>query len=316
MKKKLISILIPFYNEEKTLEKLFTELKDVEKELLDEYNFEILLLDNHSNDTSVTIAKDLSVKFQNVKLIRHSRNFGYQANILSGYNKCNGDAAVQLDADGQDDPKLIKKFIKNWEMGYQVVYGVRKKRKESFINSILRKIFYRLLYNIADLNIPIDAGDFRLIDRKVINILNNFKEKNIYLRGLISYIGFNQLGVDYERRERKKGVSKFNFVQNLKLAFIAITSFSKKPLNVIFYIGLVVFFISLLLSIFYLVLFISGNIEVRGFTTLIIIFLLFFGITFLFLGIISLYLGQIQDEVKRRPLYIIESDNEDEKDKR
>ena len=273
-------------------------------------------MDNHSNDTSVTIAKDLSVKFQNVKLIRHSRNFGYQANILSGYNKCNGDAAVQLDADGQDDPKLIKEFIKNWEMGYQVVYGVRKKRKESFINSFLRKIFYRLLYNIADINIPIDAGDFRLVDRKVINILNNFKEKNIYLRGLISYIGFNQLGVDYERRERKKGVSKFNFVQNLKLAFIAITSFSKKPLIVIFYIGLVFFFISLLLSIFYLVLFISSNIEVRGFTTLIIISLLFFGITFLFLGIISLYLGQIQDEVKRRPLYIIESDNDDEKDKR
>ena len=311
MKKRLISVLIPFYNEEKSIKDTFLKVKKIESKLIKKYNFEIMLLDNHSSDKSYDIARSISKKYKNVRLLRHSRNFGYQANILSGYNNCTGDAAVQLDADGQDDPAIISKFIKKWEEGYDVVYGIRKTRKESFLSNFMRKIFYRLLHYIADVKIPIDAGDFRLIDKKIIQSLKRFNEKNIYIRGLISYVGFKQIGIKYDRKERKKGISKFNLIQNIKLAFIAITSFSKKPLQVIFYIGLIVFLISIILSCFYLILFISGNIAVRGFTTIIILFSLFFGVTFLFLGIISLYLGQIQDEVKNRPLYIIE--NQDEK---
>ena len=311
MKKRLISVLIPFYNEEKSIKDTFLKVKKIESKLIKKYNFEIMLLDNHSSDKSYDIARSISKKYKNVRLLRHSRNFGYQANILSGYNNCTGDAAVQLDADGQDDPAIITEFIKKWEEGYDVVYGIRKTRKESFLSNFMRKIFYRVLHNIADVKIPVDAGDFRLIDKKIIKSLKRFNEKNIYIRGLISYVGFKQIGIKYNRKERKKGTSKFNLIQNIKLAFIAITSFSKKPLQVIFYIGLIVFLISIILSCFYLILFMSGNIEVRGFTTIIILFSLFFGITFLFLGIISLYLGQIQDEVKNRPLYIIE--NQDEK---
>ena len=270
-----------------------------------------MLFDNHSSDKSYDIARSISKKYKNVRLLRHSRNFGYQANILSGYNNCTGDAAVQLDADGQDDPAIITKFIKKWEEGYDVVYGIRKTRKESFLSNFMRKMFYRFLHYIADVKIPIDAGDFRLIDKKIIKSLKRFNEKNIYIRGLISYVGFKQIGIKYDRKERKKGISKFNLIQNIKLAFIAITSFSKKPLQIIFYIGLIVFF-----NKYYFILFLFNLIYVRKYISKRFhnnhnIIFTFFGITFLFLGIISLYLGQIQDEVKNRPLYIIE--NQDEK---
>lgn len=310
MSKKLISILIPFYNEPDSLTNIINEINLIENKIKSKYNIEILLLDNHSNDSSANEALLLSQKNNNIKLIRHSRNFGYQSNILSGYNNCNGDAAIQLDADGQDDPQIILDFIKYWEKGYEVVYGIRKNRKESIANNYIRKIFYRFLKYISEIDIPVDAGDFRLVDKKIIDLLRNFKEKNIYLRGLISYIGFSQIGIEYNRRKRKSGKSKFNFLQNIKLAFTAIISFSKKPLSIIFAVGLFVFILSLILSVFYLILYISGAIVVQGFTTLILIILLFFGMTFLFIGIIALYLGQIQDEVKNRPTYIIEKKNE------
>ena len=177
MKKRLISVLIPFYNEEKSIKDTFLKVKKIESKLIKKYNFEIMLLDNHSSDKSYDIARSISKKYKNVRLLRHSRNFGYQANILSGYENCTGDAAVQLDADGQDDPAIITKFIKKWEEGYDVVYGIRKTRKESFLSNFMRKMFYRLLHYIADVKIPIDAGDFRLID--LFSKPLNFNEKFI-----------------------------------------------------------------------------------------------------------------------------------------
>ena len=311
MKKKLISILIPFFNEEGALKPLVNELKEIEKLISSKYDFEIILLDNHSSDKSQQESQDISTKYKNIKLIRHSRNFGYQANIFSGYNLCKGDAAIQLDADGEDDPKMILKFIEKWEQGYEVVYGIRKSRKENLITKLFRNIFYRILHHIAEINIPVDAGDFRLIDKKIIQILNKFEEKNIYLRGLISYIGFNQIGIDYDRRKRKIGKSKFNLISYFKLASIGIISFSKKPLIIIFFTGIFIFGFSFLLLLYYLFQYFIGNILVQGFVTLIIFLLLFFGTTFLFMGILALYIGQIHDEVKKRPIYISEKNNEE-----
>ena len=311
MKKKLISILIPFFNEEGALKPLVNELKEIEKLISSKYDFEIILLDNHSSDKSQQESQDISTKYKNIKLIRHSRNFGYQANIFSGYNLCKGDAAIQLDADGEDDPKMILKFIEKWEQGYEVVYGIRKSRKENLITKLFRNIFYRILHHIAEINIPVDAGDFRLIDKKIIQILNKFEEKNIYLRGLISYIGFNQIGIDYDRRKRKIGKSKFSLFSYFKLASIGIISFSKKPLIIIFFTGIFIFGFSFLLLLYYLFQYFIGSILVQGFVTLIVVLLLFFGTTFLFMGIIALYIGQIHDEVKKRPIYISEKNNEE-----
>lgn len=308
--KKLISIIVPFYNEQESLENTVEQILNVINKLTEKYLFEIILLDNHSYDASSQQAIKLSEKHKNIKVIRQSRNFGYQANILTGYKKCKGDAAIQIDADGQDNPELIEKLIKNWEKGFNVVYGIRKNRNENLILKLTRKVFYKILHFIADINIPVDAGDFRLIDKKIIQLLNLFNEKNIYLRGLISYLGFKQIGFEYYRENRKSGVSKFNLIGYFKLAFIAFFSFSKKPLILVFITGIVLFFLSLVLSIYYLFLFISGSISQPGFSTIILCLLFFFALNFLFLGILSLYTGLILDEVKNRPRYIIE-DNED-----
>ena len=308
--KKKISIIVPFYNKKESLESTIEKIITTKKKLEDKYFFEIILLDNHSTDISKMQAKELSSKHDFISVIRQSRNFGYQANILTGYQNCTGDAAIQIDSDGQDNPELIIDLIQKWENGYDVVYGIRKNRNESIILKSVRKLFYRILNFISDINIPLDAGDFRLVDKKILQVLSLFKEKNIYLRGLISYMGFNQTGIEYYREERKKGISKYNLRGYFKLAFIAFFSFSKKPLTIIFITGLILFFFSFLLSTYYLFIFLNGNITQPGFVTLILCILIFFAINFLFLGIISFYIGLILDEVKDRPRYIIENNND------
>jgi len=301
---KKISIIIPFYNEEKNIEKLFLDLKS--KVLNNtKYKFEILLMDNGSTDRSGEIARKLSNLKENIRYFKMSRNFGYQANIKAGYDLCTGDAAVQLDADGEDDPFVINLFISKWEEGYDVVYGVRKKRKENFILTFFRNLFYYFVNKSSEINIPEKAGDFRLLNRKIIDQLKIFNEKNLYLRGLITYIGYKQIGIDYERNKRYSGKSKISILQYFEIALSAITSFTKKPLLIIFIMGFSIFFLSLLLIIFYLVLYLFNFIEQPGFTTLILISLFFFGLLIFLIGIIGVYLGYILDEVKKRPNYII-----------
>jgi polyisoprenyl-phosphate glycosyltransferase len=309
--KKKISIVMPFFNEEKNLLNIFNDLKkkviDVNQQI---YDFEVLLMNNNSIDNSSNIAKEIKNKFNYVKYYKMSRNFGYQANIKAGYDLCTGDAAVQLDTDGEDDPELINKFIKKWEEGHEVVYGVRTKRQENKILSLTRNIFYFFIRKYSSFYIPEKAGDFRLIDRKVLNYLKKFDEKNLYLRGLVSYIGFNQAGVDYERNQRLSGKSKFSLMDYIVLALNAVTSFTKKPLFVIFYIGAFFSLINFILIPIYLILFLFGFIETKGFTTLILIVLFFFGFLTLLIGILGVYIGYILDEVKKRPVYIIDDNDE------
>jgi len=308
--KKKISIIIPFFNEKNNLPLILAEVSKLIK-IEKNYDFELLLMDNNSNDGSSDIAKNESKNFENFKYIKLSRNFGYQANIKAGYDKCTGDAAVQLDADGEDDPSIISKFIREWEKGFDVVYGIRDKRQENIFLTFLRNFFYFFLKKFSEVDIPYKAGDFRIIDRRVINFLKKFDEKNLYLRGLISFIGFKQKGLNYERNKRFAGNSKISLLKYFDISLSAITSFTKTPLFLIFILGVITFITSLTLLLIYFILFLSGNITEPGFTTIILIQLFFFGLLFFLIGVISIYVGYILDEVKKRPTYIID-ENESE----
>ena len=307
--KKKISIIIPFFNEKDNLPILLNEVKKLINSE-NKYDFELLLMDNNSNDGSNEIAKNGIKNFKDSKYIKLSRNFGYQANIKAGYDNCTGDAAIQLDADGEDDPNIISKFLREWEDGFDVVYGVREKREEGILLTYFRNLFYSFLKKFSEINIPSKAGDFRLIDRKVINYLKKFDEKNLYIRGLVSFIGFKQKGISYKRKKRYSGSSKISLVKYFDISLSAITSFTKTPLIIIFTIGLITFLFSLLLLLIYFVLFLTGNISEPGFTTIILIQLFFFGLLMLIIGIVSIYVGYILDEVKKRPTYIIDDETE------
>lgn len=307
--KKKISIIIPFFNEKDNLPILLNEVKKLINSE-NKYDFELLLMDNNSNDGSNEVAKNEIRNFKDSKYIKLSRNFGYQANIKAGYDNCTGDAAIQLDADGEDDPNIISKFLREWEDGFDVVYGVREKREEGILLTYFRNLFYSFLKKFSEINIPSKAGDFRLIDRKVINYLKKFDEKNLYIRGLVSFIGFKQKGINYNRKKRYSGSSKISLVKYFDISLSAITSFTKTPLIIIFTIGLITFLFSLLLLLIYFVLFLTGNISEPGFTTIILIQLFFFGLLMLIIGIVSIYVGYILDEVKKRPTYIIDDETE------
>lgn len=309
--KKKVSIIIPFYNERDNIPLILSELDKIIIKLNEKYDFEILLMDNNSNDGSSDIAKKESNKFANSKYYKMSRNFGYQANIKAGYDLCTGDSAVVLDSDGEDDPNLIINFLESWEEGFDVVYGIRKKRQESKAMSFIRNIFYSFLEKFSELKLPRGAGDFRLIDRKVINQIKQVKEKNLYLRGIISFIGYKQKGIEYDRRKRFKGNSKISILKYFDISFSAISSFTKTPLTLIFIIGIIILLFSIFLMIFYLILFLTGNVESPGFTTIILVQLFFFGLFTFMLGIISIYVGYVLDEVKKRPTYIIENEKKD-----
>lgn len=305
--KKRISIIIPFYNEKNNISLISSEIKKlVDKEV--DYDFELLFMDNDSNDGSDIIAKKELKNFKGSKYIKLSRNFGFQANIKAGYDNCTGDAAIQLDADGEDDPKIISQFLREWEKGYDVVYGVREKRVENFLLSYLRNFFYFFLKKTAYIDIPDKAGDFRIIDRKVINYLKKFDEKNLYLRGLISFIGFKQTGINYNRQKRFSGKSKISLINYVDISISAITSFTKTPLILIFLLGFFTFISSIILLLVYLFMYLAGSITEPGFTTLILVQLLFFGLIMLLIGVLSIYIGYILEEVKKRPTYIIDED--------
>lgn len=208
--KKLISIIIPFFNEKQNLPLILKEVKKL-IQIETNHDFELLLMDNNSTDGSDIVAKEELKNFNNSRYIKLSRNFVYQANIKVWYDNCKEDAAVQLDADGEDDPKIISEIIKEWEKRNDVVYGIREKREENFILSFFRNIFYLFIKKFSEIDIPEKAGDFRILDKKVVNFLKQFDEKNLYLRGLISFVGFKQKGIKYSRKKDFQENQKYLF---------------------------------------------------------------------------------------------------------
>jgi glycosyltransferase involved in cell wall biosynthesis len=305
--KALISICVPVFNEERNIVPLYETVVAILSQIHDKYDFEIIFTDNHSNDRTFELLADLAGRDPRVRVLRFSRNFGFQRSILTAFNHARGAAAVQIDCDLQDPPSLILEFIQKWESGYQVVYGVRTSRRESWWMSGMRKIFYRLIDSLSDDPLPLDAGDFRLVDRRILDQLSKLRDYQPYLRGTIAALGFEQIGIEYERSERQRGESKFSFNDLLALALDGILNHSVVPLRIATYLGLLISLITFLGIVGYgigrLVL---GKTWPPGFATLIMLVLGSLSLNALFLGIIGEYLGRIYRQVKRGPLTIVE----------
>ncbi len=306
--KQLISVVVPVLNEEKNIENCYAALLPVFKELSDRYDYELIFTDNHSGDRTFELAAELAARDRRVRVFRFSRNFGFQQSILTGYQKARGDAVVQIDCDLQDPPSLILDFVKKWEQGYQVVYGIRRKRKEGFLITQCRSLFYAIVDALSEYPLPKHAGDFRLIGRPIVDQLVFLEEPDLYIRGVIAGLGFNQIGMPYDREERKQGESKFNFRKLAALAVDGILSTSIIPLRVATFIGLTVSAAAMLGAAYF---FVSALIYGRqswpsGWATVTIGLLFSLGLNSLFMGILGEYLGRTYKQTKKRPIAIIE----------
>ena len=310
----LCSVVIPVFNEELVVQETYKRLKTVMDFLNEPYEL-IFVNDGSKDDTAIILRKLCEADFR-VKLVDFSRNFGHQLASTAGMDYSSGDTVVLIDADLQDPPEIIPEMIKKWREGYDVVYGVRIKRNgETLFKKLTSKVFYRLLNCMTEVDIPLDTGDFRLIDRKVCNALKAANEKNRYIRGIISWLGFKQTGVEYVRDKRFAGESKYPLKKMLKFAFDAITSFSYKPLKLASYFGSFISVLSFLylLVVIYLRLFTDSTIT--GWASTLAVSLFFNGIILIILGIIGEYIGRIYDEVKGRPLYIVRETQNIDKDR-
>lgn len=291
------SVVVPLYNEEEVINETYKRLKSIMDSTNESY--EIIFVNDGSKDNTLELAREICKNDSNIKLISFSRNFGHQIAITAGMDNSCGKAVIVIDADLQDPPEVILEMIKKWKEGYEVVYGKRIKREgETFFKKFTASVFYRFLNKMTDINMPVDTGDFRLIDRKVCDALKSTPEHNRYVRGLVSWVGFKQTGVEFVRQERFAGETKYPLKKMLKLAFDAITSFSHKPLKIAAYFGSILSLISIIYLLFTLC---NGLI---GGTILSLLFLIN-GIILTALGVIGEYIGRIYDEVKGRPLYII-----------
>lgn len=304
---KMISILVPVYNEEGNIEPLYNAVKTVMGRVEDRYTWELVFTDNCSKDATFQTLCQLAAKDDRVRVFRFSRNFGFQRSIYTGYMRARGDAAVQLDCDLQDPPELILKFIEAWEAGAKVVYGVRRGRKEGFFITLLRRIFYRLIDFLSEDHLPHDAGDFRLVDRQVLAVLRHIEDQKPYLRGTLATLGFEQKGIVYDRAARERGESKFKMRDLIALAVDGILSHSTVPLRIATYTGLSVSVFTFLGMVVYVVgKIFYGSDWPAGFATTTLLILLSLSLNALFLGIIGEYVGRIYQQVRKRPLTIIE----------
>ena len=306
MKGIIYSIIVPMYNEELVIEESYKRLKEVMDETNERY--EILFVNDGSADKTKDIVEHICREDDKIKLINFSRNFGHQAAITAGMDVSMGDAVVVIDADLQDPPEVILKMIERWKEGFEVVYGKRIKREgETFFKKSTSKIFYRLLKSMTSIDIPVDTGDFRLIDRKVCDTLISLPEKNRYVRGLVSWIGYKQTYVEFVRKERFAGETKYSLKKMMKLALDGITSFSYKPLEISGYIGAFTSLVGFICLIGFIIKDLVSN---SGMFNLGLIFsfnLIMFGLLFCFIGMMGQYIGRIFDESKARPVYIIDS---------
>ncbi|NUM82270.1 glycosyltransferase family 2 protein [bacterium] len=304
-----LSIVIPVYCEEMLIEQCHARIKKA-LESLSKYEHEIIFVNDGSTDQTLTILKNISSNDPSVRVVSLSRNFGHQIALTAGLDIASGDAVVVIDADLQDPPELIPEMIKKWEEGYKVVYAQRTKRKgETRFKLWTASLFYRFMRKMTDVNIPVDTGDFRLMDKKVVDHLRSFRERSRFIRGIVSWIGFKQTAVEYVREERLNGETKYPFRKMLKFAIDGITSFSHKPLKMALTMGIVSTTVGLLLICYALIskLFFTQT-TLSGWTSLLLVVVFFGGIQLSTIGIIGEYIARIYDETKQRPLYIVEEE--------
>ena len=297
-----LSVIVPLYNEEEIAEKTFATL---EQELA-EIEHELIFVNDGSTDRTREILENLLPKTPRNKLINFSRNFGHQAAFSAGLKQARGKAVVIIDGDLQDPPALIHDMLKKWEEGYQVVYAQRKKRKgETFFKKASAHAFYKILHALTNIDIPMDTGDFRLMDRIVVDQLNALPERNRFLRGLVCWVGFKRTGILYDRKERTAGKSKYPLRKMLRLAMDGITSFSTTPLKISFLIGMLATAVAFGLFVWsVLEKFLNPKTTVPGWASLMTAIVFFGGVQLMSIGILGEYIGRIYEEVKQRPLYI------------
>jgi dolichol-phosphate mannosyltransferase len=300
----VISLVVPIWNEEKVIPELYRRVVQVMSSV-DEH-WEMVCVNDGSQDQSLRLLLELHQADPRVKVIDFSRNFGHQIAITAGADFAEGDAVIVMDADLQDPPEVMLRMIEKWRAGYEVVYAVRSQRQgETWFKLVTAALFYRLLQRVADVEIPLDAGDFRLMDRRVVLAMRQLREKHRFMRGLNSWVGFKQTPVEYERAERFAGETKYPLRKMLRLAMNAITSFSYLPLRLATYFGFSLAALSLLGIVLTIVLRLAGSHFFEGQATTLVSVLFLGGIQLIVLGIIGEYLGRIYDEVKGRPLYLV-----------
>jgi polyisoprenyl-phosphate glycosyltransferase len=298
------SIIAPVFNERESLPLLFDRVKEVMDTTGDPW--ELILVDDGSQDGSTDMIRDLAKKDERVRPVIFARNFGHQIAVSAGMDYSRGQAVIVIDADLQDPPETILELIKKWREGNEVVYAVRAEREgETWFKTFSASLFYRLIYRITDVKIPMDTGDFRLLDRKVVNVMNQMPEKHRFLRGMSAWVGFKQVGVPYRRAARFAGTTKYPFRKMLKLAITAITGFSYFPLQMATYMGFISAGLSILVIPIVIIMRLIGNGAFLGQASTLIAVLFLGGVQLICLGILGEYLGRIYDEVKGRPLYIV-----------
>ncbi len=305
-----ISIIAPVYNEAETLPALYPRICEVMDGSGE--TWELLLIDDGSRDGSSDMIRSLAKEDARIRPVIFARNFGHQLAVTAGLDYSRGDAVVIIDADLQDPPEVILQMIAKWREGNEVVYGVRTDREgETWFKLMTASLFYRIIYRITDVDIPLDTGDFRLMDRKVVNVMNQMRERHRFLRGMASWVGFRQTGVEYRRAARYAGETKYPLKKMLKFASDAITGFSYLPLQIATYLGFASAGISVLVIPIVAYLRLTGSQFFYGQATTLIAVLFFGGVQLISLGILGEYIGRLYDQAKGRPLYIVREAPED-----
>ena len=304
---KKISVVIPMYYEEEVAEECYKRMTGVLKGI-ENYEYEIIFVNDGSKDKTLSILEKIANKDKNVKVISFSRNFGHQCAVTAGLQYVTGDAIVIIDADLQDPPELIPEMLKLWEEGNEVIYGKRKTREgESKFKLLTAKMFYNTLNALSDVDIPKDTGDFILVDRKVVDVINSLPEHNKFLRGLFSWVGFEQKAFEYERKERFAGKTKYPLKKMLKLASDGIIGFSTKPLKMVEGLGIFSIIMSFIILIYSLLSYaFSWHNLTAGWTSIMVTLTFLGGSILVSLGMIGEYIARIYDESKGRPQYIID----------
>ena len=304
---KKISIVVPMYNEEEVAKICYKRIKENIYKLAN-FEYEFIFINDGSKDNTLNILKEIAKTDNRVKVISFSRNFGHQSALSAGFKEVSGDVCLIIDADLQDPPELIPDMLELWEDGNDIIYGKRKSRKgESAFKLFSAKVYYKTLNALSEVSIPKDTGDFRLVDRKVIDIINNMPEHNKFFRGLFSFVGFKQKEYEYERQKRYLGKTKYSLKKMLNLASNGIIGFSNKPLKLSLYVGTLSLVASILFVIYYVLAYIL-KFESLSFewATIMIVLTFLCGILLISIYILSEYISRIYDEVKGRPEYIID----------
>jgi polyisoprenyl-phosphate glycosyltransferase len=301
---KLISIVVPCYNEEDNTEHFYQEIKKVFEPL--EYDFEIIFIDDGSKDNTVQSIISLNSIDPRVKLIALTRNFGKEIALTSGLDAASGAAAIPMDVDLQDPPELVPELIKKWEEGYDVVYAVRTQRKgEGFMKRFTAYSFYKIINKITKIEIPRNTGDYRILDQKVLKALKGVREYHRFMKGLFSWVGYKQIGIEYIRQPRYSGRSKFNYMKLIGFAIEGLTSFTVAPLRLATIFGFLISLVAFFYGLYIILTTVLRGADVPGYPSLFVAILFLGGIQLITIGLIGEYIGRIFNETKNRPLYLV-----------